>query len=216
MKLLKFVFELLFIFYNFNYIYSQSQTANVYYSKLSNKYNVIYEAINKDSLAYAKYTPSYEEKGWDYLTLSSSDKPESIYSDYIKHYGMGYLEGYITYKRIYDHYRNNNNYKFYKNNGVMPEYLEKFFKLNLEFIRKMGTKYGDNDPYFHEVYNYYNQLLGILDGYNTRVREEKKKNISIEIETITLTHFMAIISVGDIDELEYLKKENRPNYKIMT
>ena len=83
MKLLKFVFELLFIFYNFNYIYSQSQTANVYYSKLSNKYNVIYEAINKDSLAYAKYTPSYEEKGWDYLTLSSSDKPESIYSDYI-------------------------------------------------------------------------------------------------------------------------------------
>ena len=216
MKEIKFIFIIFFIYLNIQKINTQSQTANVYYSKVSKKYTVKYEEIKKDSLAYAKYTPSYEKEGWDRLTVSSSDQPESVYSDYTKHYGMGYLEGYITYKRIYDHYRNNNNYKFYKNNGVMPEYLEKFFKLNLEFIRKMGTKYGDNDPYFHEVYNYYNQLLGILDGYNTRVREEKKKNISIEIETITLTHFMAIISVGDIDELEYLKKENRPNYKIMT
>ena len=129
---------------------------------------------------------------------------------------MGYLEGYITYKRIYDHYRNNNNYKFYKNNGVMPDYLEKFFSLNVEFIKKMGIKYGDTDPYFHEAYNYYNQLIGILDGYNTRVEEEKKLNISLEIEQISLPHFMAIISVGDIDELENIKKENRPNYKNMT
>ena len=183
---------------------------------MSNKFEVKYEPINKDSLAYANYTKSYETEGWDRLTLSSSDKPESIYSDYTKHYGMGYLEGYITYKRIYDHYRNNNNYKFYKNNGVMPDYLEKFFSLNVEFIKKMGIKYGDTDPYFHEAYNYYNQLIGILDGYNTRVEEEKKLNISLEIEQISLPHFMAIISVGDIDELENIKKENRPNYKNMT
>ena len=129
---------------------------------------------------------------------------------------MGYLEGYITYKRIYDHYRNNNNYKFYKNNGIMPEYLEKFFSANIEFIKKMGSLYGDEDPYFHEVNNYYNQLIGILDGYNNRVKEEKAKNISLEIETITLTHFMAIISVGDIDELEYINRTNRPKYDNMT
>ena len=107
---------------------TESITANIYYSKYSNKFRVKYEPINKsESLAYIKYTPSYEEEGWDYLSLSSSDKPSSIYSDALKHYGMGYLEGYITYKRIYDHYRNNNNYKFYKTNGVMPSYLEEFF-----------------------------------------------------------------------------------------
>ena len=216
MKLLKFIFSFLVIFYNFNHIYSQSQTANVYYSKLSNKYKVKYEPINKDSLAYANYTMSYEKDGWDRLSLSSSDRPESIYSDYIKHYGMGYLEGYITYKRIYDHYRNNNNYKFHKNNGIMPELIENFFTSNLEYMKAMGSKYADIDPYFHEVYNYYNQLLGILDGYNTRVKEEKIKNVSLGIETITLPHFMAIISVGDIDELEYYNKANRPNYKNMT
>ena len=216
MKEIKFIFIIFFIYLNIQKINTQSQTANVYYSKVSKKYTVKYEEIKKDSLAYAKYTPSYEKEGWDRLTVSSSDQPESVYSDYTKHYGMGYLEGYITYKRIYDHYRNNNNYKFHKNNGVMPEYLEKFFEQNLEFIKEMGIKNGDNDSYYHEVYNYYNQLIGILDGYNSRVDEEKKKNISLEQEKITLPHFMAIISVGDIDELANINKTNRPNYKNMT
>ena len=216
MKHFKFICLFIFILINYHQIITESQTANIYFSKISKKFQVKYEGINKDALAYANYTPLYEKEGWDRLTVSSSDQPESIYSDYTKHYGMGYLEGYITYKRIYDHYRNNNNYKFYKNNGVMPEYLEKFFSANVEYIKKMGNLYGDTDPYFHEVYNYYNQLIGILDGYNNRVKDEKSKNISLDIEEISLPHFMAILSVADIDELEYINKTNRPNYKNMT
>ena len=215
MEGIKFLFLILFIFINFSQIQAQSQTANVYYSKVSNQFTVKYEPINKDSLAYANYTSSYEKEGWDYLTVSSSDQPESIYSDYIKNYGMGYLEGYITFKRIYDHYRNNNNYKFHKNNGNMPNYIENFMIANLEFMKKMGILYGETDPYFHEIYNLYNQVLGILDGYNNRVREEKSKNISLEIEQITLPHFMAIVAAGDLDELDYINKLNRPNYHEM-
>ena len=192
---------------------TESITANIYYSKYSNKFRVKYEPINKsESLAYIKYTPSYEEEGWDYLSLSSSDKPSSIYSDALKHYGMGYLEGYITYKRIYDHYRNNNNYKFYKTNGVMPSYLEEFFIKNLQFIKKMCTLYSNTDPYFHEVNNFFNQMRGILDGYNNRVLLEDNPTLN----QISLPHFMAIISVGDIDELEYLEKSQRPDYSKMT
>ena len=218
MKFTSILFTLLFLFSNFNQFNSQieTQTANIYISKVSNKFTVKYEPINTESLAYIKYTPSYEKEGWDRLALSSSDKPDTIYSDSIKHYGMGYLEGYVTYKRLYDHYRNNNNYKFHKNNGIMPEFLEKFFEANLQYMEKMGKLYSDTDPYFHEVYNYYSQMKGILDGYNARVTEEKNKNINVELEQISLVHFMAIISVGDIDELEYLKKEQRPNYNKMT
>ena len=212
MKNIFLIFQILLFI---NIINCQSTTANIYYSKTSNKYIVKYEPINENALAYANYTSSYEKVGWDFLTVSSSNKAESIYSDYTKHYGMGYLEGYITYKRIYDHYRNNNNYKFYKNNGVMPEYLEDFFHKNIEFMKKMGIKYGNEDSYFHEVYNYYNQMVGILDGYNARVKEEKAKNISADLDLITLTHFMVTISIGDIDELEYLEKNNRPNYNKM-
>ena len=214
-----FLYRILYFLLITNFISTQieSQTANIYYSKVSKKYTVKYEPINKeDSLAYLKYTPSYEKEGWDKLTVSSSDKPDTIYSDSNKHYGMGYLEGYVTYKRIYDHYRNNNNYKFYKNKGIMPEYLEKFFISNLQFIKKMCELYSDTDPYFHEVNNFYYQMKGILDGYNTRVQEEKNKNIILDLEQITLPHFMAIISVGDIDELENLNKTSRPNYSKMT
>ena len=115
MKNIFLIFQILLFI---NIINCQSTTANIYYSKTSNKYIVKYEPINENALAYANYTSSYEKVGWDFLTVSSSNKAESIYSDYTKHYGMGYLEGYITYKRIYDHYRNNNNYKFYKNNLI--------------------------------------------------------------------------------------------------
>ena len=209
-----FIFPIL-ILVNVITVYSQIQTANVYYSKVSNKFTVKYEPINKESLAYVTYNASYEKDGWDRLALSSSDKPESIYSDYLKNYGMGYLEGYITYKRIYDHYRNNNNYKFHKNNGVMPDYIEQFMISNIEFMKKMGLKYGETDSYFHEMYNFYHQFTGILDGYNNRVKEEKAKNISLEIEEITLPHFMAIVAAGDLDELDYIKKSNRPNYHNM-
>ena len=219
MKIFKYLYQFLFLLLIPTLISSQIEpiTANIYYSKISNKYIVKYEPMNKeDSLAYLKYTPSYEKEGWDKIIVSSSDKPETIYSDSNKHYGMGYLEGYVTYKRIYDHYRNNNNYKFYKNQGVMPEYLEKFFISNLQFIRKMCDLYAETDPYFHEVNNFYHQMKGILDGYNTRVKEEKNKNINLDLEQITLPHFMAIISVGDIDELENINKSSRPNYSNMT
>ena len=220
MKYFKYIYQLIFFLSFYLIILSseiEPQTANIYYSKVSNKYKVKYEPINKEtSLAYLKYTPSYEKEGWDKLIVSSSDKPDSIYSDSTKNYGMGYLEGYVTYKRIYDHYRNNNNYKFYKNKGIMPEYLENFFISNLNYIKKMCDLYSETDPYFHEVNNYYYQMIGILDGYNSRVIEEKNKNISIDLEQITLPHFMAIISVGDIDELEYLNKSQRVNYTNMT
>lgn len=209
------IFQILLIFINIITIYSQIQTANVYYSKVSNRFTVKYEPINKESLAYVTYNASYEKDGWDRLALSSSDKPESIYSDYLKNYGMGYLEGYITYKRIYDHFRNNNNYKFYKNNGVMPDYIEQFIISNLEYMKKMGLKYGETDSYFHEMYNFYHQFTGILDGYTNRVKEEKAKNISLEIEEITLPRFMAVVAAGDLDELDYIKKSNRPNYHNM-
>ena len=98
----------------------------------------------------------------------------------------------------------------------MPEYIEKFFISNLQYMKKQCELYSDIDPYFHEVNNYYFQMKGILDGYNTRVKEEKSKNINLDLEQITLPHFMAIISVGDIDELEYLNKEKRPNYPNMS
>ena len=92
--------------------------ASVYYIKTTGKYKVIEGKIDKMAAAYATYTPSYETKGWDFLALSSYDGVDDKYSDEIKNYAMGYLEGVLTYKRIYPAYFNLNNYKYNKNNGT--------------------------------------------------------------------------------------------------
>ena len=95
--------------------------ASVYYIKTTGKYKVVEGKMDKMAAAYATYTPSYEEKGWDFLTLSSYDGVDDKYPDEVKNYAMGYLEGVLTYKRIYPSYYNLNNYKYYNNSGKMPD-----------------------------------------------------------------------------------------------
>ena len=157
--------------------------------------------------AYATYTPSYETKGWDFLTLSSYDGIDDKYSDEVKNYAMGYLEGVLTYKRIYPSYFNLNNYKYYQNKGVMPNSTYEFFQKNLQFMKEMTTKYKDTDPYWHEVNNLYMQMRGLHEGYNSKAPPNEK---------IDLVHFQTVISLGDVDEIGNWKKENRPDYSKMT
>ena len=121
--------------------------ASVYYIKTTGKYKVVEGKLDKMAAAYATYTPSYEEKGWDFLTLSSYEGVDDKYPDEIKNYAMGYLEGVLTYKRIYPSYFNLNNYKYYKNKGVMPNSTYEFFQRNLQFMQNMTSLYKDSDSY---------------------------------------------------------------------
>ena len=52
--------------------------ASVYYIKTTGKYKVVEGKIDKMAAAYATYTPSYEEKGWDFLVLSSYDGVDDL------------------------------------------------------------------------------------------------------------------------------------------
>ena len=181
--------------------------ASVYYIKTTGKYQVVEGSIDRMAAAYAKYTPSYEKKGWDFLVLSSYDGIDEKYSDEVKNYAMGYLEGVLTYKRIYPSYYNLNNYKYYKNNGTMPNSTYEFFQKNLEFMKNMTTLYKDNDSYWHEVNNLYMQMRGLHEGYNSKVPINEK---------IDLVHFQTVISLGDVDEIGNWKKEDRPDYSKMS
>ena len=184
-----------------------SRKASIYYIKTTGKYQVNEGVYDKMAAAYAIYNHSYETKGWDFLTLSSYDGVDDKYSDEVKNYAMGYLEGVLTYKRIYHAYYNLNNYKYYKNNGKMPNSTYEFFQKNLQFMRNMTSKYKDIDPYWHEVNNLYNQMIGLHEGYNSMVSPNEK---------IDLVSFQTIVSLGDVDEIANWKKENRPNYSKMS
>ena len=181
--------------------------ASVYYIKTTGKYKVVEGKIDKMAAAYATYTPLYEEKGWDFLVLSSYDGVDDKYPDEVKNFAMGYLEGVLTYKRIYPSYYNLNNYKYYNNSGKMPDSTYEFFQKNLLFMQNMTSLYKDTDPYWHEVNNLYMQMRGLHEGYNLMAPESEK---------IDLVHFQTVVSLGDVDELANWKKEERPDFSKMT
>ena len=150
----------------------QSQIkASVYYIKTTGKYKVVEGRLDKMAAAYAVYNKSYETKGWDFLTVSSYDGVDDKYSDEVKNYAMGFLEGVLTYKRIYPSYFNLNNYKYNKNNGTMPDSTYEFFQKNLLFMQKNTSLYKDSDPYWHEV----NNLYIIRRRRRNRLLEKRRK-----------------------------------------
>ena len=181
--------------------------ASVYYIKTTGKYKVIEGVFDKEATAYAIYNTSYETKGWDFLTISSYEGKDDKYSDEEKNYAMGYLEGVLTYKRIYPAYYNLNNYKYYKSKGLMPNSTYEFFQKNLQFMRNMTSIYKDTNPYWHEVNNLYMQMRGLHEGYNSMAPPSEK---------IDLIHFQTLVSLGDVDEIGYWKEENRPDFSKMT
>jgi hypothetical protein len=206
------------IFFYFSFIFSKTInnniknssiiTGNIYYIHSSNEFIYKEGPYDPNSVVYASYEPTYEETGWDYLTIETYNGSDYRYLDEIKSYAMGYIEGILTYKRIYYSYINLNHYKYYKNDSKMYNNTYEFFRENLNFMKYNSLKNKDNDSYWNEVYNLYKQMIGLYEGYNLMANDEEK---------IDLISFQNIISLGDIDEIEYWKNiSNRPNYKNMT
>ena len=206
------------IFFYFSFIFSKTInnniknssiiTGNIYYIHSSNEFIYKEGPYDPNSVVYASYEPTYEETGWDYLTIETYNGSDYRYLDEIKSYAMGYIEGILTYKRIYYSYINLNHYKYYKNDSKMYNNTYEFFRENLKFMKYNSLKNKDNDSYWNEVYNLYKQMIGLYEGYNLMANDEEK---------IDLISFQNIISLGDIDEIEYWKNiSNRPNYKNMT
>ena len=206
------------IFFYFSFVFSKTInnniknssiiTGNIYYIHSSNEFIYKEGPYDPNSVVYASYEPTYEETGWDYLTIETYNGSDYRYLDEVKSYAMGYIEGILTYKRIYYSYINLNHYKYYKNDSKMYNNTYEFFRENLNFMKYNSLKYKDNDSYWNEVYNLYKQMIGLYEGYNLMANDEEK---------IDLISFQNIISLGDIDEIEYWKNiSNRPNYKNMT
>ena len=184
-------------------------TASIYYSKTTGKYKITQGILDPQAVATIRYTDSYERDGWDYLALSSYEGDDSKYADHIKAYGMGYLEGVITSKRIYPFYLNMKASEYYKNpNTDMPELTRQFLIENLSYMKTMSLQYKDTDPYWDQVYNFYRQMMGLIDGYNS---------VAPIHEQINAIDFQILISISDLGEIEYWKNPSaRPNYAAMT
>lgn len=183
--------------------------ASIYYNKVTGKYTITKGIYDTNAIAYAKYTPNFEEIGWDYLTLSSYTGPDtSKYRDLDKAYAMGYLEGYITSHRIYTFYSNVKSYRYRDYGGVMPNSIRQFLIDNNSFLKEQINLHKDSDPFWeHIAYTTY-QFQGIVDGYNANTCESDKK--------ISYLEYHVINCFGDITELANYDKSLRADFSKMT
>jgi hypothetical protein len=170
------------------------------------QFSVIEGVYDETSPAFAIYKPSMEMTGWDSLALSSYQGEDNKYSDEVKSYAMGYLEGYLTSKRIWNHYQNCNAFFNYPE-GKMPLNTKEFLTENRSWVYQIPKEKGTSDPYWHHAYLIYRQFEGMIDAYNASADLDKK--ISVEEAMIMNSH--------DITELAYYKKkEVRPKFNLMS
>ena len=203
------IFSLLLLIKTQKYNEDVKTIMNAYYSKTSGKFTTkISTSIDKEAVASATYINSYTTKGWDFLTISSYDKPDNKYEDSIKSYAMGYLEGILNKDRIFSVYRNLMYFTFYDNDNKLPDNLIQYLTKNLEYMKSKSLKYKDTDPYWEHVYYIYQQMLGLFDGYNSVAENEKK---------IGFIYFQMVVANADIEDAVYYNNATRrPNFKNMT
>lgn len=169
---------------------------------------ILKDGMYEDAIAYLKYTDGLGNKGWDFLAVSSYQGDDIKYSDDLKSYAMGYLEGVITAEKIWNHYNNQRRYYFFDQpEFAMPKTTREFLEKNAEFIREMGKANGDSDPYWYHARLIHRQLEGLLDGYNSAFGEGERK--------LTLEDLNVCNARGDLSELAYYNSTLRPNFGSM-
>jgi hypothetical protein len=181
--------------------------ASCVYDSETKKFTVMMGVWDEDAAAYGTYKPDMEQTGWDKLAITSYPWEEvDEYPDEVKAYAMGYLEGYLTFKRIWNHYQNcNANFNY--PTGKMPDNTREFLRQNREFVYSMYKEHGESDAYWAHAYFIYRQYEGLIDAYNSLADADKQ--IQIEEAMIMNSH--------DITELSYWKnKHSRPMFNLMS
>jgi hypothetical protein len=151
---------------------------NVYAKNISVDYidgkpTIKYE-YDENSAAYGIYEDTFYQIGWDTLAVSSYQGEDNKYTDEQKSYSMGYIEGHITAPRIWNHYQNRLkffliNYHFDK----IPESVISFMTQHLKWMHDQFIQNPDDSYWFHAKH-IMNQLEGIINGYNSVVKESKR------------------------------------------
>jgi len=186
--------KLLFLIFLLQTLFSTPVPSTVYLQ--NGTFTVVSDILDPAGVAYGLYDSSLFENGWN-----THPQP---YSDYEKAYGLGFLEGVLTEKRIYDHFTNiyRLNY-YYENEGKMPQYVSDFFIKQRVWIQESFLRNQD-DTYWQNVYAIFLQLEGLIDGYNSVASSEKQ---------ISYTDFQVIASDSDISDVLMIDPGHRPNYE---
>eukprot|EP01013_Petalomonas_cantuscygni_P017351 TRINITY_DN34497_c0_g1_i1.p1 TRINITY_DN34497_c0_g1~~TRINITY_DN34497_c0_g1_i1.p1 ORF type:complete len:658 (-),score=143.06 TRINITY_DN34497_c0_g1_i1:443-2320(-) len=117
--------------------------------------------LPKGALGWAKWNDDVDATGWSYLSLTTSFE----HPDADQAYGAGFLEGYVSHKRIWDFWYNSE----VNNSDPAAPYdnaTVTFIETNNRWINQQIALYNSTDPYWHGLHMIFLQIQGLVDGYN--------------------------------------------------
>ncbi|KAG2394096.1 hypothetical protein C9374_003860 [Naegleria lovaniensis] len=131
----------------------------------------------QNGLATIEFTNSQLQVGFDTLRLETTQS-KTLQQDFEIASASGYIEGFVTMQKIYNHWMNMNIYSWWYTNenrtNGMPQQVRTFFHDQLTWmVQKCNTHLNgktEEDLYWQQVYLIYLQQLGLVKGYNDAVQ----------------------------------------------
>eukprot|EP00762_Andalucia_godoyi_P002199 ANDGO_07625.mRNA.1 Phospholipase B-like protein B len=158
--------------------------------------------LDPHAVAILSVSDAIASDGWMYLNLTSN----SAFADDVQAYGAGYVEGYVTAKRIHMHFENVLADNFGSNVTTIPEDVIDWFDQQMHWTDSMVAAHK-NDAYWQLVGSIAQQYRGVVDGYN-------QANPAFPL---SYSQMHIIASEGDLwDVMDSLDPSSRPNVNKMT
>jgi len=153
----------------------------------------------RNCVGEAIYKNEVNKTGWAILQLETFD----TFSDFIQASGAGYLEGWMTRDILYMQYLNTIVGRC-DGKQELCEKINDWVKSNHKWVIKQIEKSRGSispDPFWHHVGLFYDQMVGLYQGYRASVKDTAMDVITLE-DIVTMNIF------GDLEDLEQVFDTN--------
>ncbi|EFA83013.1 phospholipase B-like protein [Heterostelium album PN500] len=174
---------------------------------LTSDFKVIPGKDVNDSLAWGWFKDELFLDGWGKLAVETRS---SVSDESIAFKAAGYLEGYLTWKYIYNFSVNYFESNFNTSNvKEFPMGVVNFVSDNIDYMQtQIAANINSNDIYWNQVSNAFDQLNGVYEGYNTAISDPIYELSFLEIYLLNL--------YGDIGDIISATTGNNDEFKPMS
>jgi len=166
--------------------------------------------------AWGSFEDRIDETGWSILDVHTDEG----HSGKDQSYAAGFLEGFLTHKRMKQHQRNMWSVDFNgrPSDSNIDAGASNFSAQNLDWMRNKAEQYGQHDPYWQQVGFVLEQLRGLTDGFNHRQKKLEEPSVSLAqvlmasvVDTDMDDLLTAIVHHGKFVNSHYRYHSDRPH-----
>ncbi|XP_062501314.1 putative phospholipase B-like 2 [Corticium candelabrum] len=161
----------------------------VYYERSSGSYS-FKSGVDSAAVACATLVDEISTTGWSYLKVVTNEN----YDDYVQAFAAGYVESYLTFELIHNHWLNTQSQYCNKPSEYCSK-LSDFLDKQEQYIQGELDRCEATDSYWHQIGLALTQLNGIIEGYGNATN-------GMDGYEISRRGFLLLNIGGDLEDLE--------------